>query len=544
MSVNQEGRMLFTPPINNTKFDINQSIRESYQSNVGSLLEDLPDSGSTASGSNVELTREEIEQEIGSIHELPLELSKQIDAFIYDLKQPKYMKPLTINQLASLFQSFYSKFDKASFNFLMLGNSNVNGNQTTYLSARDHLSSGLSGIFARSRSSSGSSIKRNRRSSSLFSSDSNTVTPMLSPEEISKQLRLNELTNLKIERYMEFCETEVFNRLLAVGTSVPPPTREERSKGPNQRNGFKITDLFKNSPEYGEYDKLLYEKIKTLSRLSSQGKIDLSKFLGIPETVKIESLDEIEAVLQDFINHTVSPTEKVALLLKIHEYMMYSHEMSNDEFLSLLIYYVIKVCPQKIFLNTEFIRLFRYKKKLIQKELYALTNLEAALVFLEGLTMNDFSSELQDQLSLHEQTLLASSISNKINLPNGTVTDNSTSQPEAPHPEVIRSNSYDGIKNVFDSSLKNIFDKIRSYTPPAPQQISRSTSQLFSDGDKKPSTKTHTGATGSTITSGCTNTVSETVVPDSWKVYQPKKFDDLTISELREIFEIYQKLIK
>lgn len=530
MSTNEEGRMLFTPPINNPKFDISQSIRESYKTHPVTLQEELQDSGSPGSGSNLELTKEEIDQEVGSINELPSELSNQIDLFIYDLKQPKYTKPLNINQLASLFQSFYTKFDKASFNHLVNASGSFNTSQPTFLSARDHLSSGLSGIFARSRSSSGSSTRRNRRSSSLFSTDSNTVTPMLSPEEISRQLRLNELNNLKIDRYMEFCETEVFHRLLEVGTSVPSPTKEEKAKRPHTKDGFRITSLFKNSPEYSEYDKLLFEKIKCLSRLASDGKINLSKFLDLPPHFKSESSNEIEAVLDKFTNESISPTEKVSLLLQFHEIMMYSHEMSNDEFLSLLIYYIIKISPRHIHLNTEFVRMFRYKKKLIQKELYALTNLEAALVFLEGLTLSDFSCELQDQLSIDERDLLESSISSKISLPTMTTDDNLMIPSEVPNSGVIRSNSYDGFKNAFDSSLKNIFDKIRSYTPPAPYQLPlpRSTSQFSLESEKKVPT----------ITS------NTTVIPDSWKIYKGKDFDELKIGEMREVFEIYQKLLK
>lgn len=533
MNMKEEMKTLHTPPITNTKFDLSQSIRESYRVQQASPTEDLQDTGSPASGSNVELTKEEIVQEVNAIEDLPPELSKLIDVFINDLKQPKYVKPLNILQLSSLFQSFYTKFDRSSFNYLVNAPST---SQPTFLSARETLSSGLSGIFARSRSSSGSSFKRDRRSSSLLSTDSNNVTPMLSPEEINRQLKMNELNNLKVEKFMELCERDVFQRISRVGTSVPSPSRDERHKRINGRDNFRVSNLFRNSPEYGEYDKMLSEKMQVISKISSDGRIDLVKFLGLHENADLNRFEEIQEVLYDLAYNSVAPSEKVDLLLKVHQSMMYSHEMSNDEFLSLIIYYMVKVCPRDIFLNTEFIRLFRYKKKLVQKELFALTNLEAALVFVEGLTINDFPPELQGKLASSELKLLESPISSKITLPDQSKHDtyannhNITNDlQEVHHPEVMR--SYDSLRTAFDSSLRNIFGKIRSYTPPAtlqPMPLPRSSSQFSLENERK--------ACGTPMANN--NTMSTSV-----KKFKDRDFDELTVSEMKEIFEIYQKLV-
>lgn len=524
-------KTLHTPPITNTKFDMTQSIRESYRAQT-SVGEDLQDTGNHISESNVELTKEEIAQEVGSIEDLPPELSKLIDVFINDLKQPKYVRPLNILQLSSLFQGFYIKFDRASFNYLVNA---PNGNQPAFLSARESLSSGLSGIFGRSRSSSGSSVKRDRRSSSLLSTDSNTVTPMLSPEEINRQLKMNELNNLKVDRYMELCERDVFQRISRVGTSVPSPSRDERNRRTNCRGTFKVSNLFRNSPEYGEYDKMLLEKLNLISTMSNDGRIDLVKFLGLNEDADTNQFDVIQEILSDLASHSVSPGEKADLLLKVHQSMTHSHEMSNDEFLSLIIYYTVKVCPRNIFLNTEFIRLFRYKKKLVQKELFALTNLEAALVFVEGLTVNDFPPDLQGKLSANELKLLESPISSKISLPdqskqthNGNNNNIGNGLPEIHHPEVNR--SYESLRSTFDTSLRNIFGKIRSYTPPAtlqPIPLPRSSSQFSLDNERK----------------ACSNVQNSNNASYSVKKFKDREFDDLKISELKEIFEIYQKMV-
>lgn len=114
------------------------------------------------------LTKQEIDEALNTVTNLPPELSKLIDIFIDDLKQPKYVRPLSVLQLSSLFQSFYIKFDKASFQHVSSANNNgyyfSGGGSSSFLAAKETLSSGLSGIFGRSRSSSGNSLMRPRRS--------------------------------------------------------------------------------------------------------------------------------------------------------------------------------------------------------------------------------------------------------------------------------------------------------------------------------------------------------------------------------------------
>ncbi|EJS41365.1 muk1p [Saccharomyces arboricola H-6] len=621
-------RQLFTPPITNPRFDPNQSIRESYKNSTSSmqfqqiLHEDSNDNeknscdgdeNSTTSESldnnkSPILTKQEIDEALNGISYLPPELSRLIDIFIDDLRQPKYVRPLSVLQLSSLFQSFYIKFDKASFQHVSsvnnVGNYNTNGGPSSFLAAKETLSSGLSGIFGRSRSSSGTSIMRPRRSSSLFSnesmSNSNNATQMLSPEEIKKQLMINELNNMKIEKYMEFCERDVFKKILIVGTSVSSPNKTKAFK-PHQLQTFKVGNLFRNSAEFTEYNKLLNEKISCLSKLSTMNKIDLIKFLSLNNGIDPEpKFEEVKDILYEFTYHSISPCEKIKALLKLHEIMTYSQEMSNDDYLSLLIYYIITIVPRDIFLNAEFIRLFRYKKKLVETESFALTNLEAALVFVEGLTKDDFSNELKDKLTENEGKVLESSISSKVSLPskagmtnkinsNGNSTMGDIMTPSIQRPDVTRSNSYDGFKTVFDSSLKNIIGKIRSYTPPHPntvgitnlhnnnnnsnnsnnsnnnlniprsssqlsiELINRDTLEMSRDGSRSMSSSSRSSAslenanrefTGDLTVTASANGVGKREIQKSWKKYKGYKFDDLTICELRDLFEIYQKIMQ
>lgn len=620
-------RQLFTPPITNPRFDPNQSIRESYKNTTSSmqfqptLHEDQ--SGDEKSSCDIDeksacsetpdndksltLTKQEIDDALNGVSNLPPELSRLIDIFIDDLKQPKYVRPLSVLQLSSLFQSFYIKFDKASFQHVSSmtnnGSCNTNGSPSSFLSAKETLSSGLSGIFARSRSSSGNSIMRPRRSSSLFSnestSNSNNVTQMLSPEEIKRQLRINELNNMRIEKYMEFCERDVFKKILIVGTSVSSPNKLKSFKT-HQLQTFKVGNLFRNSTEFTEYNKLLNDKILCLSKLSIMNKINLIEFLSLNKSIDPEpKFEEIKEILFEFTYHSISPCEKIKALLKLHEIMTYSQEMSNDDYLSLLIYYIITIVPRDIFLNAEFIRLFRYKKKLVETESFALTNLEAALVFVEGLTKSDFSNEMQDKLTESEGKILESSISSKVALPSNTgvmhkINGNGSGNmgeivtPTIQRPDVARSNSYDGFRTVFDSSLKNIIGKIRSYTPPHPnavggntvhnnnsnsnnnnnnlniprsssqlsiELVNRDTLEMSIDGSRSTSSSSRSSAslergnrefTGD-LTVGANASVSgieKKEIQKSWKKYKGCKFEDLTICELKDLFEIYQKMMQ
>lgn len=651
-------RQFHTPPVNNPKFDSGIALKESYRPRGLSGLETLGEergsavvshakhartesaasaasaastssatstsshNSDSASTSTAQLSPEEIEQCRQGITDLPTDLQRLIDVFIADLKQPKYVRPLTITQLSHLFQGFYTRFDKACFHYVSNGALSPAQQQqqplpvpasASYFSARESLSTGLSGIFARSRSSSTVSVNNNatntngprasRRSSSLFSMESasnsaGNLTQMLSPEEIKLHIRNNELNNVRIERYMVLCEERIFNKLLEVGISVsspqkqPPLTPSSSSLDTHAKHPdvFNVASLFRNTPEFGNYDRLLSEKLRCLSKLSLDGKINLDEFLGVPAAGlsadgAASSADDIHRALNNFTHYSVSPHDKVQILLQIHDLMTYSKEMSNDEFLSLLIYYIVKFRPKRLFLNAEFVKLFRYKKKLVQKELYALTNMEAALMFIEGLTLSDFSDELRDELSAHDRKVLDTKVSSVVTLPSTSTSWNSkASLPPAtathdspthannnnrpPHAPMAgpdgtntRSNSNEGFRNTFDGSLRNIIGKIRLYTPPTvnnlkPLPLPRSTSQLSMDYDggspirqlASPTTTSSndddddvTRMAGPVLTPSRSSNSS---IPGSWKKFKDAKFDELKIEELREMFDLYQKLIE
>lgn len=143
--------------------------------------------------------------------------------------------------------------------------------------------------------------------------------------------------------------------------------------------------------------------------------------MGSPNTINInsnDSFDNINKYLTEFTAKNLSTYEKISKLLDIHTIMSQrGNAISNEDFLSILIYHVTKLNPKNIYLNEEFIRLFRYKKKLIESEMFALTNLNAALTFLEELTINDLPDGIKDCLTERDYHLFKNKISETIILP-------------------------------------------------------------------------------------------------------------------------------
>lgn len=580
-------RQFYTPPITNPKFDSSISIRESYGADQSSnhvpgdkaTYEEAIISGSIDIKGT--LTKEEIDEALESVEELPPELIHLIDLFIVDLKEPKYSKPLSIIQLASLFQGFYAKFDKASLDYLSNSGPYCASNNSiaSFINARDNTSAGLSGIFARSRSgstTSGATIRGASKSSSLFSLDSksgNNITQLLTPEDISNHARLIKLNSVKVRKYMELCEDVIFQKLLEVGTSVSsPPKRgfrrrnsslsgrdsaESTTENVGSRYGqetFNVTSFFRNSPEYVEFDKLLSEKIQCLSRLDSNGQLDLHKFLGVSvkeDSDTKEKEETIKDLLFQFSYNAISPCAKNSLLLKIHDVMMDSEETSNDEFLSMLIYFIIKSKVSKLLLGAEFIRLFRYKKELTGNWLFVLTNLEAALTFIGSQTVKDFPDELQKNLTPSERRILDKSINKKIPLAQDDDGSKATATADMPQKARVRSatttvvddtlaqfRSAEGLKATIDNSVRSVIGKIKAYSPPGTgsrrsSSLPRSSSQL--------SIEYANNADGESPETGYRPSVNPR---PSWRKYKNRVFEDLTVSELREVFELYQKMVR
>ncbi|AEY96745.1 FAEL239Wp [Eremothecium gossypii FDAG1] len=538
-----------SPPLNAAVYESKHPNKKQY-TQAGETYEDASSStslaskqSSTASGSQ----RDEMEKEVAQIEVLPMELSRLVDMFVDDLKQPKYVKPLSIFLLSGLFQQFYTRFDASCGQYLakqgrQLGTS-ASVENVGFSSARETLSTGLGGIFGRSRSGSG---PHKKRSSSLFGNDAANSQP-LSPEEVQRHLKLQELNSMKIERYMDICERDVFQKIMEVGTSVPGTGQE------TERRPVHAVDLFRNSPEFLEYDSLLTAKIRNLRVLVERGVLDLPAFLGMPRSEGIDCA-EFGIHLQTLVEERLSPMEKLAQLLAIHDKMTFLKDASsNDDYLSMLLYVIILTPVHTLYLNVQFIKLFRYSRKLMGSEQYAVTNMTAALYFLENLTINDLPGTAKGHAKPSDIFVL----SHRVKLPDIS---------RQAKPELPRTNSYKSLMGTtLDNSLRNIFGKIKSYTPPAPAQtvFSSPTNQSNMHNNQlnccchagKPCQgQIGSAQLSSTAELACCNDSHDSFkggenskrplhIPECWRQLQNRDFDDLKVSELKQVFDAFQKLL-
>ncbi|KAH3902193.1 uncharacterized protein SCODWIG_03049 [Saccharomycodes ludwigii] len=653
--------MFHTPPIDNTRYDLTQSIKSSYSSSNNGDSDDIlsTDTGITTNSNSSNTSQSEItngtvtkskdtkvkcteakqqkelkqqgeemkkmestskEDDTSDTNnknlkipdELPLELTRLMQLFIEDLKQPKYDKPISINQLAGYFQKFYIQFHKAATNYCDSKISGIPPATTTqsttslsiyspfgFMSAKDHLSSGLSGIFGRSRSSSNVSINNNDNTVTTVTNNprvsNNNTQLMLSPSEL-------EYKKTCVKKYMELLEMDLFHMISLLDTSAD-------EKQPNSKNTthtkFRTYALFRNSGNYIDYDRLFDEKLWELHKIYE--KYDLSDFLHMstPEFDKLKNdtdtcQDEqesaidmksphvFERILHELVIDRLSPIEKMSALFQLQDEILKNlNNPGNDELLSSLIYVIIKYPKKHIFLCFEFMKLFRNKSSLVGKELFTLTNLEAALYFISDLTelpngipstdlftfrisdaikipvfgedsndgekLRDANSDIHISFSeLSLQNIISgitttatatTSFNNNNNGNNSTsttttgggtvaaaaVTNNSTNN------NTLNNNSA-GIRNRSLSnltSLKSVLGRLYSSPPPS------TSNTPISKVDIPKSTSNHSLKLDFTNT----NTIDSQIAED-YKKFQGRDFDSLSISELREVFEIYQMLVQ
>lgn len=521
-----------TPKMEDSDYDPQISVRESYRPYDEEEIPNFPQAGL--------LSDSEIEQLRHSTN-LPPELCRAVDQFVDDLKQPKYFRPLTVLQLSGLFQRFYASIDHSTHAILNNTTQNTNASSSTLFSS----------LFVRSRSNSATG---RHRSTSLYSNSSNTsiATPLMSPEEMNAQLRANERNKIKAERYLQLCQQQVFYKIAQLGTSVPTSHRHVK---PTLHSNFRVSTLFRNSPKFIDFDKLFNEKVACIRRLDQQGRVGLPEFLGVPSNIidnhecVANKLKHINEHFKHMILRTVSPYEKIEELIRIHDSMLESTEASNDEYLSLLILYIIKLNPRRVFLTLEFIKLFSYKKKLVDRELFVLTNFEAAIMFLESLTSKDLPDNALLDSNEEEAELFEKALSDRIKIPTHFNATENESEHIMHYPDEIRAGSYDGLKSVLDQSLKNIFNRVKTYTPPSSmaETLATSNSQVsitsIARAEPFPSKATD-HATSEASSQNEEIREPQNLLNLNIRKYQDRTFDDMNIRELKEMFEIYQTLIR
>ncbi|KAG0685109.1 hypothetical protein C6P41_001011 [Kluyveromyces marxianus] len=482
-----------TPPYSNPSFDPKQSISESYRDGLSSGVSNTSDDkrkpamvrSASSPGSHTSSSCSSGD-DLSPVSSIPDELMKLIDFFIDDLKQPKYSKPLTIMQLSQIFQRFYERFDRSAqqhFNaqFSPGGISGNSSSASALFNARETKNSGLSSIFNRSRSS---SLRNNGSRTRTRTNSQQNFQQLLTPEEISNQIKIQERNNLMVDQIMDLCETEIFRKILQVGTGTGKPVKISTNQpAVNHNTSWKMTNL--------------------------------PTFLAL-DTKNDEQLQSVGSSFDELLNDTVSPCEKVTCLKKLHDMLLELDRNNTDEILPSMIYLLIDHPRRELFLNLQFIKLFRYHRRLKEKELYVTTNFEAAISFIDSVTTKDLLPFCKHVEEIEIPQLEV--ISDQIKLP--------LASEEPFMPDFKRSNSLSdliSVGNVIDSGLRNLMGRLKTYTPPPVPPGSNTPVPLGQHG------------------SSPLAEVNDTLTGD-WRRYKDSKFEDLKISDMRNIFDIYQNL--
>lgn len=424
----------------------------------------------------------------GLPQELPPQLNELITIFLKDLKTPKYNKPLTPEQLYSTFQTFYKKFHQRAELF-------VKG--------------------------------------SVYYKKRITRIELQTRNEIASDKRFNKTIELKIRRYIEIAEEQICIEL--------------------------FEKLFNKFPKDIKINSYLIEKLAIIKKIKG---IDYNVLLDI---AKIE-FDQpiIKEISHKFneLNHFTTPCSKLKVLISIHSSInqFLKTQLSNefvdgDYFLPLLIYLIlINENDVDFYSNFIYIKRFRQDSLLVGESLYCLTNFEAAITFIQHLELLNDGFDYSN-LTQHELDFLKMKLSLEID---------ESIDIHIPSDGHILSNSTDGIKlisSAIDSSFKSMMHRFGSSSI-VPTQTNELIDEVEPSNDGynpinklvgvmkwrsntpiPPDNGTVTNRSRSnTLNRSRSSTLNSTPV-DIHK-FKNRKFKDLKISELEELFNDYSTLTK
>nr|XP_036586622.1 uncharacterized protein CTRU02_03210 [Colletotrichum truncatum]KAF6797179.1 hypothetical protein CTRU02_03210 [Colletotrichum truncatum] len=308
--------------------------------------------------------------------ELPIELVSLTDSFVESLTTKTHPTPLNIDDVSQLFQDFYQ-----------VASTHIN----THISALVYRHN-RDASPAPSTSSKVSTASRLRaKAASIGSKDKPKVLPKAEPEQ--QMITAEELANKKkarkaIEAKRGIIEEAVERRLC---------------EGIYQK-------IYRHKSTQDEaQDAKLRSKTAALA-LVGIGPADLGIDLGedksqSPEAVA-EKAEEIKKWLEQARRDLVLMNEKRYPLGKLHhlkaahksivETLAHFHpSASADEIMPMLIYTLITLPPEhlNVISDLRFIQYFRWETKLTGEAAYCLTNLEAAISFLETVDLSTLRAD-------------------------------------------------------------------------------------------------------------------------------------------------------
>ncbi|KAI4120775.1 MAG: hypothetical protein LQ338_006772 [Usnochroma carphineum] len=316
-------------------------------------------------------TKEEPQNLPAGFDDLPIELVSLTDRFIDSLTAKVYPEPPTIERLSDMFQEFYTKAESHIATHISALSTKTNREASPAAS----LSSNRSGNRLRSMSS----------KDTIESALSAPEQQMLTPQEISDRRRTRRL----LERKRVVLEEAVERRLC------------ERVYKRLWRHRSTLDEV---------RDEKLRSRTAALA-LVGIGLKDLGIEIDQPKTDGAHMEESIESRIEEWIapardgllrmNEARYPLGKLQHLAAAHKCIvdvlsrLHQSSSSADEILPTLIYTLITSPPEgiNVISNLNFTQRFRASSKIDGEAAYCLTNLEAAITFLETVDLASLRSD-------------------------------------------------------------------------------------------------------------------------------------------------------
>ncbi|KAK1580547.1 uncharacterized protein LY79DRAFT_303687 [Colletotrichum navitas] len=306
--------------------------------------------------------------------ELPIELVSLTDSFVESLTTKTYPTPLTLDKVSELFQDFYQ-----------VASTHVNTHISSLISRHNRDASPAPS--ASSRVSTASRLRA--KAASLGSKDK----PKVLPEPEQQMITAEELANRKKAR-----------RAIEAKRGIIEEAVERRLC-----EGIYHKIYRHKSTQDEAQDSKLRSKTAALA-LVGIGPADLGIDLGddasqTPEAAA-EKAEEIKKSLEQARRDLILMNEKRYPLGKVH-HLKAAHKSivetlaqfhpsaSADEIMPMLIFTLITLPPEhlNVISDLHFIQYFRWEPKLTGEAAYCLTNLEAAISFLETVDLSTLRAD-------------------------------------------------------------------------------------------------------------------------------------------------------
>lgn len=335
---------------------------------------EITESPAQDDGAEVEIMRSSIELDV-----LPIELISLTDSFIDSLAAKKiYKTPPSIERLSELFQTFYAK---------------ASTNIATHIGASALATKRSRDPSPASSISSATSRFRNRPSAASRSSSSISVSDQLKVEQEQQMVTQDELADIKQSR------------------KARDVTQHMLEEAVERRVCEGIYDrIYRHKSTQDEaQDAKLRSKTAALALVGigpADLGIELEDGAGISPDATAANSDEINERLasarDDLVHMSESryPAGKLNYLKAAHRSIVdtiahFHPSASADEIMPMLIYTLITLPPENLHVISDinFIQHFRWDPKLTGEAAYCLTNLEAAISFLQTVDLATLRSD-------------------------------------------------------------------------------------------------------------------------------------------------------